>query len=66
MHILRLRGRNVPPNRAELSLNEVLPLTKIVELDANRAPGHYDKERLVEFTSTTIRWFAPNILPKLN
>ena len=47
--------RNVPPNRAELSVNEVLPLTTIFELDANRAPDHYGKGCLVELTNTLTR-----------
>lgn len=46
--------RNVPPSRAELSVNEVLPLTTILELDANRALDHHDKGCLVELTITLI------------
>ena len=43
------------PNRAELSVKEVLPLTTSVELDANTAPDDYDKGSLVELTNTLIR-----------
>ena len=53
-HFWQFHDRNVPPNRAELSVKEVLPLTTIVELDTNRAPDHYDKGCLVELTDTLI------------
>ena len=43
IHFWKFHDRNVPPNSAELLVNEVLPLTMIVELDANRAPDHHEK-----------------------
>ena len=35
-------------------------------LDANRAPDRYEKERLVEFRSTMIRWSVRSMLAKHN